>query len=173
MDERALYCPEGRVLLVPIREQAFAAVLVTRRAKRARKGYATILCMGCGPALRSGEPYDVEKIRPDNVAYGGFVGEPLLAMCGWKNSGQLPGFRREHWPMPQFARYIPDCDHWFITTYDEDSFRPRSEIDATRELAKECLVDSMHGAVAFASILEEAICNGWRRRRPVEQVERG
>jgi len=132
---------EGTVFFVPLRNGGYARGVV------ARSGSEGTVFLGYffGPRLSSAASTDVGDLDPAKAILRVRFGDLGLINGEWPTRGQIPGWNRSQWPMPDFVRKDPlgRKKPVLVRYSDADPSRIESESPTTEDTT--LATDSMSG----------------------------
>lgn len=142
MARRKLPYREGDVFAVPLRDGSCGLGVVARM-----NGKGAVLGYFFGP--RYDEPPELADVGDlsavDNVLVQIF-GDVGLIRGNWSVIGQLPGWRREEWPMPVFGRREELTGRCWRVEYDDDDPNSRPhEVEVSPEECERLPEDGLAG----------------------------
>ena len=99
---KKIFYGEGTVFNVPLTTTGYARGIIARGSKE------TILFgYFFGPKLVENEASQMQDLMPDAAILKARFGDLGLLQGEWGIVGQLPGWNRKQWPMPDFVRNDP------------------------------------------------------------------
>jgi hypothetical protein len=112
---------EGTVFLVPLEDSRFVIGLLIRVDKKGR-AYGEFY----GPKIIDvnsvpSQAMEISQLlRSDRLLMKCKFGDHGLCQRRWIALGQVSGWDRKKWPLPQFYRPHDDKSHCFVTVYDDE-----------------------------------------------------
>src|SRR5919198_2122853 len=153
MDRRTRY-GAGDWFALPFEEGGYALGLFARAWPR----HPIAVGYFFGPRRETIPPLeDAKALRAEDAVLIRRFGDGELRGGGWPLLGQLPGWRREDWPLPDFFRVDPDGRAWRVTYWDDDPLRPPRERIVPISECRGLPSDGSSGSAALAVRLAKAL----------------
>lgn len=157
MPRRKLNYREGDLVRLPLEEGRQAVGLLARIDQTG----------GCLGYFYLGNP-PLDRLDPGKADLVKIFGDLGLLEGRWKVLGPYPGFRRQDWPLPEFAHQDPVNGAWYLRSHDEQTLHFTTERRVRAEEAEGHFRDGLAGAVALERLLAKlAEKKAPRRRAPL------
>jgi hypothetical protein len=143
---------EGTCVLVPVEDGGYARGVIARYDGKGRVfGYFF------GPKYAAMEQATMIGLYAKDAVLVGKFGDLGLINNEWSILGQLPGWRREDWPMPPLIRVDDDRRHAWLSFYDERTFKFIREEKVDPALVSQYPEDGLMGSEAVGIYLSKLL----------------